>query len=107
MSSPLGPIVANLYMEQFAREALQSATTTPMYWFRHVNDTWVIQQQAYKQVFLDHINSMDPAIQFTVIGNQDSGATPFLDTLVTPQADIPSLLQSTTSPPTLTSTYRG
>ena len=36
---------------------------------------------------MDHINSIDPAIQFTVEGNQDNGAVPFLDTSVTPQAD--------------------
>ena len=30
---------------------------------------------------------MDPAIKFTVEGNQGNGAIPFLDTLVTPQAD--------------------
>ena len=42
-----------------------------------------------KQAFLDHINSIDPAIKFTVEGNQGNGAIPFLDTLVTPQADDP------------------
>ena len=48
---------------------------------------WVIQQQAHKQEFLDHINNVDPAIKFTVEGNQANGAIPFLDTLVTPLAD--------------------
>ena len=48
---------------------------------------WVIQQQAHKQAFLDHINSIDPAIKFTVEGTQGNGAIPFLDTLVTPLAD--------------------
>ena len=33
------------------------------------------------------MNSIDPAIQFTVKGNQDNGTIPILDTLVTPQAD--------------------
>ena len=86
MGSPVSPIVANLYMEHFEREALQSAPT-PRHWFRYVDDTFVIQQNANKQIFLDHINSIDPAIQFTVKGNQKNGAIPFLDTLVTPQAD--------------------
>ena len=45
------------------------------------------KKQAHKQAFLDHINSMDPAIKFTVEGNQENGAIPFLDTLVTPLAD--------------------
>ena len=44
---------------------------------------WVIQQQAHKQGFLDHINNIDPAIKFTVEGNQVNGAIPFL---VTPLA---------------------
>ena len=52
-----------------------------------MDDTFVIQQQANKQLFLDHINSIDPAIQFTVKGKQDNGAIPFLNTLVTPQTD--------------------
>ena len=61
--------------------------TPPRHWFRYVDDTFVIQQQANKQVFLDHIYNIDPAIQFTVEGNQENGAIPLLDTLVTPQAD--------------------
>ena len=52
-----------------------------------MDDTWVIQQQSHKQAFLDHINSIDPAIKFIVEGNQGNGAILFLDTLVTPQAD--------------------
>ena len=48
---------------------------------------WVILQQAHKQAFLDHINSIDAAIKFTEEGTQENGATPFLDTLRTPQAD--------------------
>ena len=87
MGSPVSPIVANLYMESFERKAIASAINPSWAWFRFVDDTWVIQQQAHKQGFLDHINSIDPAIKFTVEGNQANGAIPFLDTLVTPLAD--------------------
>ena len=52
-----------------------------------MNDTWVTQQQAHKQLFLDQINSIDPNIKFTVKGNQENGVIPFLDTLVKPEAD--------------------
>ena len=52
-----------------------------------MDDTWVIQQQFSKQAFLDHINSIDPAIKFTAEGTQGNGAIPFLDTLITLQAD--------------------
>ena len=38
-------------------------------------------------MFLDHINNIDPAIRFTVEGNQENASIPFLDTLVKPEAD--------------------
>ena len=88
MGSLVSPIVANLYMEYFERKALASSYQSPQVWYRFVDDTWVIQQQAHKQAFLDHINSIDPAIKFTVEGTQGNGAIPFLDTLVIPLADI-------------------
>ena len=52
-----------------------------------MDDTWVIQKQTHKQAFLDHNNSIDLAIKFTVEGNQDCGPSHFLDTLATPLAD--------------------
>ena len=87
MGSPVSPIVANLYMECFERKALRSAILPPWAWFRFVDYTWVIQKQAHKQEFLEHLNKVDPAIKFTVEENQDNGAIPFLDTLVIPIAD--------------------
>ena len=87
MGSPVSPAVANLYMEHFEREVLQSASNPPRHWFRYVDNAFAIQQQAHKQGFLEYINSIDPAIKFTMGGNQGNGAIPFLDTLVTPEAD--------------------
>ena len=40
-----------------------------------------------KEDFLQHISSVDPAIQFTVENNKEDGAIPFLDTIVKPEAD--------------------
>ena len=87
MGSPVSLIATNLYMEHFEGEALRSASYPPRYWYRFVDEMWVIQQQAHKQLFLDHINCIDPNIKFTVKGNQENGAIPFLDTLVKPDAD--------------------
>ena len=42
MGSSVSPIVANLYMEHFEREALCSASNPLRYWYRFVDDTWVI-----------------------------------------------------------------
>ena len=52
-----------------------------------MDDTFVIQQQGQKQTFLEHINNVDPAIKYTVEGNQENGTFLFLDTLVKPEAD--------------------
>ena len=87
MGSPISPIVANLYMEHFEGKALRSAANPSWVWYRFVDGTWVIQKQASKQAFLEHINSIDPAIKFTVEGTQGNEAIPFLDTLITLLAD--------------------
>ena len=87
IGSPVSPIVANLYMEYFERKALVSAINPPWVWYRFADDTWVIQKQAHKQAFLDHLNSIDTVIMFTVEGTQGNRTIPFLDTLVTPLAE--------------------
>ena len=69
-----------------------------------MDDSWVIHQQSSKQEFLEHINQVDPAIKFTVKGTQGNGAIPFLDTLVTLQADG-SLSISVYQKPTHTDQY--
>ena len=51
-----------------------------------MDDTFVIHKEANKQDFLQHINSVDPAIKFTVEDKED-GSIPFLDTIVKPEAD--------------------
>ena len=75
-----------MYMKYFEREALCPAST-PWYWFRFVDNTFVIQQQPHKQLFLDHINNIDLAIKFTVEGNQENGVISSLDTLDKLEAD--------------------
>ena len=87
MGSPVSPIVGNMFMEYFERKALHTASNPPRHWFWFVDDTFVIQQKAHKQLFLEHINNIDQPIKFTVEGNQEYGAIPFLDTLVKPEAD--------------------
>ena len=88
MGSPVSPIVANLYMEYLVQKALSTAPTpTPKFWSRYVDDTFVIHKEVNKQGFLQHINSVDPAIRFTVEDNKEDGSIPFLDTIVKPEVD--------------------
>ena len=87
MGSPVSPIVANLYMDYLEQKALSTAPNPPRFWCRFVDDTFVIHKEVNKQGFLQHINSVDPAIRFTVEDNKEDGSIPFLDTIVKPEAD--------------------
>ena len=66
MGSPVSPIVANIYMEYLEQKALSTAPHPPKFWHRFVDDIFVIHKEVNKQGFLQHINSVDPAIKFTV-----------------------------------------
>ena len=87
MGSPVSPIVANLYMEYLEQKSLSPAPHPTRFCSRYVDDTFVIHKEANKQGFLQHINSVDPAIRFTVEDNKEDGSIPFLDTIVKPEAD--------------------
>ena len=52
-----------------------------------MDDTFVIPKEVNKNDFLQHINSVDPAIKFTVEDNKEYGSIPFLDTIVKPEVD--------------------
>ena len=107
MGSPVSPIVANLYMEYLEQKALSTAPNPPRFWCRYVDDTFVIHKEVNKQGFLQHINSVDPAIKFTVEDNKDDGSIPFLDTIVKPEADCTLSITVDGNPLILTSTCSG
>ena len=104
MGSPISPIVANLYMEDFEIKAISSAVHPPSLWRRFVDDTFVVIESSRKEEFLDHINNLDPHIQFTTEDAKPDGPLPFLDTLVHKQPDN-SLLTSVYRKPTHTHLY--
>ena len=100
MGSSISPIVANLYMEYLEQRALMTAPNPPRFWHRFVDDTFVIHMEANKQGFLQHINSVDPAIRFTVEDNKEDGSIPFMDTIVKPEADGTLSITVNRKPPT-------
>ena len=106
MGSQVSPIVANLFMEDFERKALASATYLPGFgiglWM-----TWVIQKQAHKSIPGSYINNIDLAIKFTVEGTQGNGLFPSLTPSSHPQQTIHYPLKCTQSPLILTNTYNG
>ena len=108
MGSPISPIVANLYMEDFETKAISSAVHPPSIWKRFVDDTLVVIESSRKEEFLDHINNLDPNIQFTTEDAKTDGSLPFLDTPIHKMPDN-SLLTSVYRKPTCiqTCTYNG
>ena len=87
MGSPLSPIIANLYMEAFEKQAISTAPHPTTFWRRFVDDTFVIIQKTQKDSFFQHINNIDEKIQFTKEASRGDGSMPFLDTLVTTNED--------------------
>ena len=83
MGSPLSPVMANLFMEEFEKKALATATLKPGFWFRYVDDTLSSWSHGLDnlQKFLDHINSLHPSIKFTFEVQKDDKTIPFLDVL--------------------------
>ena len=87
MGSPLSPIVANIFMENFEKEVLETAPHPPSLWKRFVDDTFVILESQHKDEFFHHINSLDKSIKFTAETTKADGSIPFLDTLFKAQSD--------------------
>ena len=74
-------------MEAFETQSISTAPHPPSLWRRFVDDTLVVIQKALKDSFIEHINSIDDKIQFTVEDCRHDESMPFLDTLVTPRSD--------------------
>ena len=87
MGSPVSPIVAKFIHGVLGTKSSKYCPPSPRFWGRYVDDTFVIHKEVNKQGFLQHINSVDPAIKFTVEDNKEDGSIPFLDTIVKPEAD--------------------
>ena len=62
IGSPISPLIANIFMEEFEVKALSSTPNPPSLWLRFVDDTFVINKAEHSQALLQHINSQDPHI---------------------------------------------
>ena len=84
MGSPLSPAVANFFMEDFEEKALNSAPLRPKFFFRYVDDTFIVWPHGRDTLdqFLGHMNSRHPNITFTMEIEKD-GRLPFLGILIT------------------------
>ena len=86
MGSPVSVVVANLVMEDIERRALATFHTPPRFWRRYVDDTCAALPHDLVDPFHEHLNSIDPHIQFTV-ERESRGQLTFLDVLLTREED--------------------
>jgi hypothetical protein len=81
MGSPVSPIVANLFMEDFEEKALASFHSPPRYWGRYMDDTMTLLKEADIEDFSNHLNQQHPAIKFTR-EVEENGTIAMLDTRI-------------------------
>ena len=106
MSSPISPIVANLFMEDLAKKSKPSRHHLhPLSCGkRYVDYTFTIIKKVNRSSFLDHLNSIHPNIKFSSEETRSDGSMSFLDILIIPKEDG-SLTTSVYRKPTHTDLY--
>ena len=103
MGSPVSVTIANLVMEDVEERALATADVQPRFWKRCVDDTCTAVPASRVQEFLEHLNSVEPSIRFTV-EVESNGQLPFLDVLPRHDPDG-SIAKSVYRKPTHTDRY--
>jgi hypothetical protein len=66
MGSSLSTVIANFFMEDFEKKAIEQATHKPACWFRYVDDTFVIWPHGQEKLteFLNHLSGRHNKIKF-------------------------------------------
>ena len=82
MGSPLGPVLANIFMCHFEEKWVMSGQVCPSFWYRYVDDTYTMfENKDTANGFLQYLNSRQNSIKFTIEFEQDN-EIPFLNILV-------------------------
>jgi len=68
MGSAPSPAIANFFMEDFEKKAIEQATHKPVCWFRYVDDTFIIWPHGQEKLtgFLNYLNRLHNKIQSTM-----------------------------------------
>jgi len=84
MGSPLGPLFANIFMDEFEQSKMKKLTELGVkIWLRYVDDVFaIIEHESQSDAILDYLNKQHINIKFTIESEKHS-KLPFLDTKVT------------------------
>ena len=90
MGNPCAPPIAILFLDRLERQALERALQKPKFLVRYIDDyagIWTHGKDALLD-FLAFMNSVHDSVKFTIEhSEEESGEVPFLDTLVTVEAN--------------------
>ena len=78
MGSPVSPVIADLFMEDFEMKAFNKYSKTPRLWERFVDDILAIVEKTRTKELLEYLNNQHDRIQFTMEEEQE-GSLPFMD----------------------------
>ena len=81
MGSPLGPVIAGIFMVELEKTILPTLKDHMSPWKRYVDDTFSYIKQESIEFVLSKINSFHDNIKFTYETEKD-GKIPFLDVLI-------------------------
>ena len=66
MGSPVSAVMANLVIENLEKRTLFTSLVQPRFWKRYVDDVCAAVKSGLVQTLQDHLNNIEPSIQFTV-----------------------------------------
>ena len=82
MGSPLGPVLANIFMSKFEKKVLKNyGGNKPLFYRRFVDDTYLIfHDRDDCELFLEYVNCQHSSIKFT-LEVESNNSLPFLDVI--------------------------
>ena len=83
MGSPLGPIIANIFMHDFENKHMKNLCELGVKsWDRYVDDTFVILREESKaEIVLNYLNQQHKTIKFTM-EKESNNSLNFLDVTI-------------------------
>ena len=81
MGSPLGPVIAGIFMVELETCLVPTLENCITFWRRFVDDTFCIIKRGTKDLILSRLNNFHPQIKFTS-EEQTNNMIAFLDVLI-------------------------